>query len=155
MSINQEVGRLIADLRPTLLSTLGFAPALRQYAQSHLAPLGIDVSFSFNDLGHRIRPNVEVSLFRWAQGAIGNVIRHADASRVSLTLQDRGDAVELRITDDGRGFDVRDLTNDGDRGQGTGLLIMKERLELVGGNCYIDSQPGKGTTVTARLPIGA
>lgn len=154
MSINEEVGRLIADLRPTLLSTLGFAPALRQYAESHLMPLGIEVSFRFEDISHRLRPNVEVSLFRWAQGAIGNAIRHADASKVSISLHDRGDAVELRISDDGRGFDVSSLASDSERGQGTGLLIMKERLELVGGNCSVDSQPGKGTTVVARLPVG-
>ncbi len=154
MSINQEVGRLIADLRPTLLSTLGFAPALRQYAESHLTPVGIEVSFHFEDISHRLRPNVEVSLFRWAQGAIGNVIRHADASKVSISLHDRGDVVELRVVDDGRGFEVRRLSGDSERGQGTGLLIMKERLELVGGNCSIDSQPGKGTTVVARLPAG-
>lgn len=153
VNINREVGRLIADLRPTLLSTLGFAPALRQYAESNLEPAGINVSFNFEESKPRLRPNVEASLFRWAQGAIGNIIRHADASNVSISLRDRGDTVELRITDNGRGFSVNELNREGERGHGTGLLIMKERLQLVGGGCQIDSKPGRGTTVTARVPV--
>lgn len=154
VNINKEVGRLIADLRPTLLSTLGFAPALKQYAESHLEPLGINVSFNFEESKPRLRSNVEASLFRWAQSAIGNIIKHADASNVSVSLSDRGDTVELKITDDGRGFNVRDLNKDGERGHGTGLLIMKERLQLVGGGCRVDSKPGKGTTVVAWVPVG-
>jgi len=150
--INQEVGKIIADLRPTLLSTLGLTPAIRQYAASNLTPLDIEVHCNFEDIKARLNREVEVSLFRWAQGAIGNVIRHADAGRVDISLRRRGDELQLEVSDDGRGFDP-DGVNQGEKGQGTGLLIMKERLELVGGRCVIESKPGQGTTVVARFPL--
>ncbi len=152
--INQEVGKIIADLRPTLLSTLGLTPAIRQYAESNLSPLGIEVQCRFDDLKVRLNREVEVALFRWAQGAIGNVIRHADADRVDISLQRRGDQLQLTVADDGRGFDPSRVDHTED-GQGTGLLIMKQRLELVGGRCIIDSHPGQGTQVAAQFPLQA
>ncbi len=150
--INREVSRVITDLRPTLLSTMGLVPAIREHVESHLKPLGIEVSFDFQDIKPPPPPEAEISLFRWVQGAVGNIIKHSNAGHVRVSLRRTGDEMRLKVADDGRGFDV-DLLQEGEEGQGTGLLIMKERLELVDGSCRIDSEPGRGTTVIARFPL--
>lgn len=153
IQINGEVGRLIADLRPTLLDTLGLIPAIRQYAESTLASLGINVSFAFEEVSTPLPPEVEVGLFRWAQGAIGNIMQHSQATEAAFSLRRQGNELVLRIDDNGRGFDVSQLTGIDESGRGAGLFSMKERMYLLGGTCSVESQPGQGTTVTARVPL--
>ena len=85
VAISTEVSRLIADLRPALLDTLGVIPAIRQYAESNLTPLGINVSFEFEGVERSLPPEVEVGLFRWVQGAIGNIAQHSQAKNVIIS----------------------------------------------------------------------
>jgi signal transduction histidine kinase len=153
VQINTEVGRIISNLRPTLLDTLGLIPAIREYAETNLTPLGINVSFQYKGFDKPLRPEVEISLFRWAQGVIGNIMQHSQAQNVSIVLKGDQHKLELLISDDGKGFDPSKLTVKSGRGRGTGIFIMKERLILVGGNCLIQSQPGQGTAVTATVPL--
>ncbi|RJX23339.1 MAG: hypothetical protein C4554_11290 [Dethiobacter sp.] len=153
VQINTEVGRLISDLRPTLLDTLGLIPAIRQHAESNLTHLGINVSFKYEGADKPLRPEVEVSLFRWAQGVIGNIMQHSQAKKVSIFLKGDSHKIELCISDDGIGFDPSKLTVKSGRGKGAGMFILKERLRSVGGDCLIQSQPGQGTTVTATVPL--
>ena len=153
IQIHKEVGRLIADLRPSALDTLGLVPAIRQYAETNLTSLGIDVSFEFGGIDKSLPPEMEVGLFRWAQGAIGNVIQHSDAKRATISLKSEGDELVIRISDDGKGFDVSQLTGIEQNGRGAGLFSMKERVQLLGGNCSIQSQPGQGTTAIARVSM--
>ena len=151
--IGNEVGRLIADLRPTLLDTLGLIPAIRHYAETNLTPLGINVSFEFEAVGESLPPEMEVGLFRWAQGAIGNIMQHSEAKNVTISLKREGTEIILSISDNGKGFDVSQLTWIEESGRGAGLFSMKERVRLLGGNCSVQSQPGQGTTATARVPL--
>ncbi len=152
--INREVSRVISDLRPTLLSTMGLVPAVREHVESALTPLGIEVTFDLHEIHPPPPPEAEISLFRWVQGAVGNIIKHADANHVHVSLRRNNSELRLQVSDDGRGFNVDDLNlREGDEGQGTGLFIMKERLELVEGGCHISSKPGEGTTATARFPL--
>lgn len=151
--IGNEVSRLIADLRPTLLDTLGLVPAIRHYAEGNLTPLGINVTFDFQEIGQALPPELEVALFRWAQGAIGNIMQHAEAKNATISLKRDGNDLTLVISDDGKGFDVAQLTGIEESGRGAGLFGIKERLRLVGGNCSIHSRPGEGTTLTAEVPI--
>ncbi|MFW6126374.1 MAG: GAF domain-containing protein, partial [Chloroflexota bacterium] len=151
--IGTEVSRLIADLRPTLLDTLGLIPAVRHYAETNIASLGTNVAFDFQEIGQALPPETEVALFRWAQGAMGNIIQHSKAKNVTISLKREGKDLILTIADDGSGFDVSQVTGIEESGRGAGLFGIKERLRLVGGNCSIDSEPGQGTTVTARVPI--
>ncbi|GAI50692.1 unnamed protein product, partial [marine sediment metagenome] len=90
VQISTEVGRLIADLRPSLLDTLGLVPAIRQHAETHLTPLGINVSFEFEGIGRALPEEVEVGLFRWAQGAIGNIMQHSQAGNATVSLKREG-----------------------------------------------------------------
>ena len=151
--IGNEVSRLIADLRPTLLDTLGLVPAIRHYAEANLTPLGISVTFDFQETGHVLPPETEVAVFRWAQGAMGNIMQHSEARNVVISLRREGNDLILTISDDGKGFDVSQLTGIEESGRGAGLFGIKERLRLVGGSCSIQSQPGQGTTLIADVPL--
>ena len=153
IQISTEVGRLIADLRPTLLDTLGLIPAIRQHAETTLTPLGVNVSFEFEGVTKSLPAEVEMGLFRWAQGAIGNIMQHAQARNAAISLRREGDELVLCITDDGKGFDASQLTGIDERGRGAGLFSMKERVGLLGGSCSVQAQSGQGTTAAARIPI--
>jgi len=94
-----------------------------------------------------------VGLFRWAQGAIGNIMQHSEAKNVTISLKREGTDLVFSISDDGKGFDVSQLTGIEESGRGAGLFGIKERVRLLGGNCSVQSQPGQGTTATARIPL--
>jgi signal transduction histidine kinase len=151
--VGNEIHRLIVNLRPTLLDSLGLIPALRQHADSTLVPMGISVSFKFDDLERTLPRDVETGLFRVAQGAIGNIQQHSGATSASISLTVDGNELVLCISDDGVGFDVSQVRGIETSGRGAGVFSMKERVKLMGGSCNIQSKPGKGTTATARIPI--
>jgi two-component system, NarL family, sensor kinase len=151
--IGIEVGRLIRELRPVLLDTLGLVPAIRQYAESSLRPLSMNVSVrTFGSL-EALPSELEGGVFRIAQGAIGNIAKHSRAKNVSITLEAGRNELQLQISDDGVGFDVARLTKIEPGGRGAGLFTIKERVALLGGNCCIESQPGQGAFVSVRIPI--
>ena len=155
VQINNEVNRIISDLRPTLLDSLGFVPAIRHYAESSLLPLEINITFDIMEAPPAFSPEDEVNLFRWVQGVVGNIVQHSRARNVKISLQKRRNRLELCIKDDGVGFDVSRIgrINSQKRRHGLGLIIAKERMKLIGGDCSIQSQPGEGTTVVAVIPM--
>ncbi|MFC1978387.1 GAF domain-containing protein [Chloroflexota bacterium] len=153
IQINTEVARLMGDLRPALLDTLGLVPAIRQYAQTNLKLVGIDVVFNFDDIGEAMLPETEVGLFRWSQGAISNIRQHSGANNVEVSLKRDGGSFILRITDDGVGFDISQIKSIEEGGRGAGLFSMNERMLLLGGTCIVESRPGYGTTAIAKVPI--
>lgn len=153
VEVGNEVHRLIVNLRPTLLDSLGLVPALRQHAESVLAPLGISLSFHFDELGRTLPKDVETNLFRVAQGAIGNIQQHSKATSATISLTVNGNDLTMTISDNGVGFDVSQIKTVEPSGRGAGLFSMKERVQLMGGKCNVQSQPGKGTTVTVRIPM--
>ncbi|HAP32180.1 MAG TPA: hypothetical protein DCQ14_03900 [Firmicutes bacterium] len=154
--VNIEVSRLIADLRPVLLDILGLVPAIRQYAETSLTPLGIRPHFEFalEETKTILQQEEEVALFRWLQSAIGNVVQHAQAKHVIISLQFEDGNLVLRVSDDGRGFDVSKIPETGERGRGYGLFNMHERMKLIGAICSVHSEPRKGTMVRATIPVG-
>jgi signal transduction histidine kinase len=101
----------------------------------------------------RMRPEVEVTLFRISQGLIGNILEHSGAKNASIKLECNTRECLLQIEDDGKGFDVNKLTQVEPSGRGAGLFTMKERARLVGGSCHIDSRRGQGTKVVVRVPV--
>jgi len=153
IQVHNEVSRLIADLRPSLLDTLGLIPAIRQYAEARLRPADINVSVETRGMDRRLPPEVETGLFRVIQGAIGNIIQHSRARNASIKLEYRGGELSLSIIDDGEGFDVSKITDIEESGRGRGLFSMRERVMLLGGTGWVESEPGKGTTCRARIPI--
>ena len=154
VQVHSEINRLIANLRPALLDTLGLVPAVRQYAEACLRPAGINVSVEIKGKERRLPPEIEAGLFRFAQGAIGNIAQHSRAKNANFVLEYGDDELVLCISDDGQGFDVSKITTIEESGRGRGVFSMKERVGLLGGTCFIESQPGRGTMVRARVPIG-
>ncbi len=154
VQVHTEVSRLIADLRPALLDTLGLVPAIRQYAEASLRPLGINVSVAAEGKDRRLAPEIEATLFRVAQGAIGNIAQHSKARNATIVVEYHDDELWLRVIDDGEGFDVSKITDVEESGRGRGVFSMRERVGFLGGTASIESQPGRGTTAWARVPIG-
>ena len=97
-----------------------------------------------------LHPEVEVTLLRTAQEALANIAKHANATRAGLTLSYMGDVVTLDVRDDGVGFTVP--TGGDVRGAGFGLSAMRQRVNRVAGTLAIESEPGAGTAVSARVP---
>jgi signal transduction histidine kinase len=154
VQVHTEIRRLMVDLRPSLLDTLGLVPAIRQFADTRLRPLNINVSVETTGTERRLAPEIETGLFRVAQGSIGNIIEHSKAKNVTIALEYGDSELVLSITDDGQGFDVSDITDVEDSGRGRGLFSMRERIMLLDGTASVESKIGQGTTVWARVPIG-
>jgi two-component system NarL family sensor kinase len=155
ISTGAEIVRLMKELRPTLLDELGLPAAIHRYAKDTLQPHDIDISAEFEGADQRLQPEIEVSLFRIAQGAIGNILEHSGAKKASITLQCDDNKCILRIADDGKGFEVGKLTRINPSGRGAGVFTIKERARLVGGHCRIESQPGEGTEIVVNVPLEA
>lgn len=147
------VHRLIYDLRPSVLDDLGLVPGLRWCAEGRLEPLGVRVSVMVTGQERRLRPEVETAVFRIGQEAISNIARHSGAANAFVNVAFEDDAVVLDIEDDGQGFDASDIDAPGDGHRGWGLLGIRERASLLGGSASIESEPGSGTHVHARVPL--
>jgi signal transduction histidine kinase len=148
-----EIVRLMKELRPTLLDELGLAAAIHRYAKDSLQAKGINVVAKFIGMEERLPPEIEVTLYRVAQGLIGNILEHSEAKNVSIKLERSANECILRIEDDGRGFDVSKVTQVEASGRGAGLFTMRERMSLVGGTGVVESKPGKGTRAVAKVPL--
>jgi len=150
----RDLHRLAWELRPSTLDDLGLELALQRYATEWSENSGTAVDFHSDGLnGQRLPVEFETALYRVAQEALTNVLRHADASRVSLLLERRGEQVSLIVEDNGTGFETDALWQTPATQGKLGLLGMSERVNLVGGVFAIESSPGNGTTVFARLPL--
>jgi two-component system, NarL family, sensor kinase len=140
-----EAHAALAGLRPPVLEDLGLGDALASLARSiGQLPVSVDA-----DDG-RLPEHMEVALYRIAQEALQNVVKHARASAASVQLCRSASRAVLRVTDDGRGFDVASRPDDA---SSYGLASMAERAELIGGRLTVTSRPGVGTTVTASVPL--
>ena len=150
-----EIVRLMKELRPTLLDELGMPAAIHRYAKDTLQAQGISVSAEFLDTDRRLPSEIEVTLFRVAQGLIGNILKHSGAKNAVIKLECDAAKCTLKVQDDGKGFDVKKLTRVYSDGRGAGLFTMKERVKLAGGHCKIDSHRGQGTKVAINIPLPA
>jgi signal transduction histidine kinase len=140
-----EMHKLIYELRPSLLDDLGLVAAARWLAENNLGEAAIAANFNVTGR-ERMSSQLESTLFRVIQEAINNIIKHARAKNVIISLDFKKYAIRVRIQDDGRGFDVQEAISAKDRPRGLGLLGMKERVELINGKLTIRSHPGgRGT----------
>jgi PAS domain S-box-containing protein len=164
--VMQQMHHLAWELRPAALDTFGLEPALRRYVQQWSERSQVPVDYLSRGIvtadspssglsSSRLPQQVETALYRVVQEALTNVQRHAQAGNVSVLLERREKDVIAMVEDDGGGFEVAEdetgrLRPSADR---LGLLGMMERLELVNGILTVESAPGQGTTVYARVPI--
>jgi signal transduction histidine kinase len=143
------IRRLSHDLHPATLRLLGLAPALRAHCNEVAKRHSVAVQVSSAEGVGTVDPDVAVCFFRIAQEALRNAVAHGGARHLTVTLDRSGDQLDLVVTDDGRGFDVGAVHGSG---SGLGLVTMEERVNLVGGDISIVSEPGRGTTVRVRGP---
>ncbi|HEY3576710.1 MAG TPA: GAF domain-containing protein [Gaiellaceae bacterium] len=149
VSALQDVRRLAVELRPAVLDDFGLVPALERLTDAFAEQTGIRVDFH-SALGETRPPSeVETALYRVVQESLTNIVKHANAQNVSVSLARRRSGVAAVIEDDGAGFDQRFAREDG-----VGLLGMRERLALLEGRLEIESRPGAGTTIVAEVPLG-
>jgi PAS domain S-box-containing protein len=175
-----NVRTLTVELRPTLLDDMGIVPTLRWYLRQFSQRVGVqdqvpgsggsradlpgprkpefDVSWDVPELPDRLQPEIETTIYRVVQEALTNVMRHAEADHVAVSLahvtemEDGQGQIRLSIQDDGRGFDLAALAERRGKEQTLGLTGMQERVMLLGGQVQIISQPGQGTRIEVVLP---
>lgn len=147
------VHRFACELRPTVLDDLGLIPALRSHMTEFSKRTGIHVRFTGFAGIEQLSIAKRTVLFRVAQTALANVAQHAQASKVSLSLQKLQSIVCMEIRDDGKAFQVERVLFAKKRNQ-LGLLGMRERVEMIGGGFHVESAPGKGTTIRVEIPLG-
>ena len=143
---------MITQLRPPQLDELGIGPSLEAlFERADLSGLEveaqIDIASESGRAERRLDAAIEVTVFRVVQEALDNALRHGAAHAAQVTLRENGDELLLRVRDEGRGFDPAAQSD------GYGFVDMRERLAFVGGALELQSAPGGGTTVTARIPV--
>ncbi len=146
--ISEDVHDLSYRLHPSIVDDLGLIAALRAECSRTARSSDIEVDVRVGDVPDQIAPDVALCLFRVAQESLRNVVRHAHARSVDVSLERIGDALRLVASDDGKGF-VQE------RRGGLGLSSMRERVRQLGGRLSVDSAPGQGTSVTASVPLAA
>jgi signal transduction histidine kinase len=140
-----DLRRLIHALRPIYLEDLGLVPALQVLTQEVGEGAGLEIAFESTGRPRRLEPEVELALYRIAQEALSNVVRHAGASTAEMSLAFRPETVTLTVGDNGIGFGVPESPAELAPQGHFGLLGIHERAELIGARLALDSQPGKGT----------
>ena len=146
----KTVRRIATDLRPSILDDLGLIAAIEWQSQEFERRSGIQTEFisSIEEFNHSSA--IAIGLFRICQESLTNVARHAGATRIRISLKEQqNEYILLAVEDNGKGFEVRKI---GDK-KTLGLLGMKERTQMMGGEFRIDSHPGKGTTLFVTVPI--
>jgi PAS domain S-box-containing protein len=152
--LSQQIHDIATELRPTALSDLGLQTALQSFVERWEVRTGIKVDFQIGGLDQqRLSSVVETAVYRIVQEALTNIIKHANAHNVLLTLNRYSDQLIVIIADDGQGFDVEAISAKVELEKRLGLLGMKERITLVGGVLDIESTPGKGTVLALRIPL--
>jgi signal transduction histidine kinase len=148
VELSEDVRRIAHQLHPSILEDLGLAAALREVCEEFSAREGIEATLEQGLMPEALPIEVASCLYWVAREALHNVSKHAHASHVRLVLNGTGAGAEIRILDDGAGFDF-----EAGRRQGLGIISMKERVRIVQGEFSLHSQPGQGTEVRAFVPM--
>lgn len=150
--VDEEISFLAWELRPAGLDELGLVAAMENFSREWSRHCEIGAEFHSSGFGrHRLVPEVETNLYRILQEALNNISKHSKATSVSIMLEKRKSDIVLIVEDNGAGFDIPDKTNVKRSNGGLGILGMRERAAIVGGEIDIESTVGKGTTIYARV----
>ncbi len=150
VELSENVRRLAYQFHPSILDDLGVSIALRRLVDDFQTRTGIEARFIGKDIPKHVAKDVVTCVYRVAQEGLANISRHARAKNVRVELERVRGGLQLRMSDDGVGFDVNRY--DGRRGS-LGLLSMRERVSLVAGTLEIQSTPGEGTQICAWVPF--
>ena len=149
VQMSEDIHSLAYQLHPSVLEELGLAEALRAECERRERQSRVALSVVCDPLPDVVSRDVALCLFRVAQEALSNVVRHAGARAASVVLRQMDDGLLLAVSDDGSGFDRATSP----KGMNLGLASMRERVSLVHGTLDIESAPGEGTSVVAWVPV--
>jgi two-component system CheB/CheR fusion protein len=146
--LSEDLRRTARNLHPFTLTHLGLGPALRAYCEEFANLRQFKVRFTARALPEAIPSGVALCVYRVVQEALGNVAKHAEAKRATVSISGGGDVLDVAIRDDGHGFDL-----DRSKGKGLGLISMEERVRHLGGTFAIRTKPGDGTRIEIQIPV--
>jgi two-component system sensor histidine kinase DegS len=144
----QKVRDFIFELRPMMLDDLGLTPTLTRYVEAYKEQVGMDIRLTVSGLEQRLEPYLEVMIFRAVQELLLNAQRHSQAVQVWVQIDASEADVKVSVDDNGKGFDSGMADDKG----GMGLKVIRDRVEMLGGQMEIDSTSGKGTRVSFEIP---
>jgi PAS domain S-box-containing protein len=147
--ITSSVQAILHRLHPSKLHTLGIVPAARNFCRELSARQNVEIAFHAENIPPELSEDISLCLFRVLQEALQNATKHSGSRHCQVSLSGGLDEIQLTVRDSGIGFDPEHAIKEG----GLGLTSMKERLKLVNGELSIDSQPQRGTTIYARVPL--
>jgi PAS domain S-box-containing protein len=147
--ISSDIHQISYRLHPSKLDNLGLVAATAGFCRELNKQKGIQIEFMDRNIPATIPPDIALCLYRVAQEALQNVVKHSGASLAHVELTGAPDGIYLRVSDSGAGFDLHSP----DVASGLGMVSMRERLRLVGGHLHVESEPGRGTRVEAWVPI--
>jgi len=145
----QKVRDFIFELRPMMLDDLGLAPTVRRYVDAMRSIPGTSIQLALTGMERRLEPYLEVLVFRAIQELLGNAVRHSQASEVRLQVDLGDNALKVMIDDNGKGFDpeiLKERTN-------MGIKVIRDRVEMVGGEFQLDTRIGEGTRISFTIPL--
>ncbi len=143
--------QLSMDLRPTMLDELGLIPTLRWYVQNFSKRLAINSQFRVVGFEEKLPPQIETAFYRIVQEALNNISKHAKASQVEISLEQKDSTIHASIIDNGTGFDLDKVLHPDSPERGFGIIGMQERISLLGGKIDIQSSPGFGTQIIIEV----
>ncbi|CAG7634090.1 Signal transduction histidine-protein kinase/phosphatase DegS [Paenibacillus solanacearum] len=151
----EEVRKIIFNLRPMALDDLGLVPTLRKFVQDYEEKSKIRTKFELIGKDMRLPSGMEVAVYRLVQEAFSNVVKHAQASHVTLEITMQQQMVKIVVADNGVGFIVDHIDKRSERANRYGLMGMRERVDLLEGRMDIESSVGAGTKLSMVIPIKA
>jgi signal transduction histidine kinase len=149
--IATDIQSLSHDLHSSKLEYLGMSPAMRGFWKEFSEQQDVEIDFQIHDLPSSLSPDISLCLFRVLQEALHNSVKHSGVRHVEVRLWRMADEIHLTVSDSGVGFD----SEAANQSRGLGLISMEERLKLVKGMLSIESQPKRGTTIHARVPLSS
>lgn len=148
-----EMRTMLFDLRPLVLETQGLPAALQLFTERHQAEGRARLHLHLDESVGRYPAQVEGAVFSIVQEAVNNALKHAQAQNIWIRLGEKGETLVVEVEDDGVGFSLETVLQAYENRERFGLLSMRERAEILGGELTIISAPGQGTTVMLRIPI--
>src|SRR5688572_21048901 len=148
MGTFQKVRNFIFELRPMMLDDLGLVPTLKKYSEAFKEQTSLEVNLTVTGTERRFEPYLEVMIFRAFQELLGNAARHSQATTIKAHLDLGNDNLRISVDDNGKGFDPEILKESSN----LGLKLIRERVEMLGGNFEIDSTIGSGARISFTVP---
>lgn len=147
--IVEEIRRISNNLMPSVLEAFGIVFAIRNLCVETSDHTGLKISLDFKGDFESLNKTIKTYIFRIAQEALNNIVKHAGARQVELVLIRQREEVLFTIRDDGKGFNLQEIKS----GSGHGMNNMRERVNLLNGSIEIDSQVNAGTQITINIPL--